>query len=150
MIVVVGGQSRKVGKTRAVCDIIRAVPDGRWSAVKVTSHGHGAEISDPVVSEETKASGDSDTGRYLEAGAVRALWIRARPEHLSRELPLEGNLIVESNAAAEVLTPDLFVFVADTGADSKPSAECASRADFIVDRFVTPEVIAAVKHRLKG
>jgi hypothetical protein len=150
MIVVVGGRARKVGKTRAVCDIIRSVPEARWVAVKVTSHAHGAELTDAIVYEETVASGDSDTARYLEAGAARALWIRVKPERLAQQLPREGNVIIESNAAADVLAPDLFVFVTDEGSEAKPSADCASRADFTVHRFITPEVIDAVTRRLKG
>ena len=39
-IVVVGGQSRNVGKTSLVANLIKAVPERRWTAVKITQHEH--------------------------------------------------------------------------------------------------------------
>jgi hypothetical protein len=39
-IIVVGGSNRGVGKTRLVCGLIRALPEYRWAAVKISSHLH--------------------------------------------------------------------------------------------------------------
>jgi hypothetical protein len=95
VIVVVGGQSRKTGKTRAVCDIIAATREAQWTAVKVSPHEH-----------DTTRAGDSQ--RYLDAGAKAACLIAA-----GDPLPAAENLIVESNSVMERLRPDLFVFVTD-------------------------------------
>ena len=39
-IVVVGGSSRGVGKTALLCGLIAALPEFRWTAVKITTHDH--------------------------------------------------------------------------------------------------------------
>lgn len=143
MTVVVGGQARKVGKTTAVCEIIAATREAQWTAVKITADAHGADLTQPVIHEEINPGPDTDTARYLAAGAARALWIRARhAADLARVLPQTGNIIYESNAITEVLTPDLFVFIQGKG--WKESAASIDRADYIVDR-VTP----ALLHRIR-
>lgn len=134
MIVVVGGQARKVGKTRAVCDIIAATREARWLAVKVSPHSH--EVTDR----------ETDTDRYLAAGAEAAVLVDEVPE-----LPADRNVILESNAAAEVVAADLFVFVADAGAEWKESARrVVGRADLVVEGQVTAEVVARVRAMLSG
>ncbi len=40
-VIVVGGSGRGAGKTALVCGLIRALPEIPWTAIKVTSHGHG-------------------------------------------------------------------------------------------------------------
>ena len=40
-IVVVGGHSRNIGKTSVVAGLIAALPELRWTAVKITQYGHG-------------------------------------------------------------------------------------------------------------
>ena len=146
MTVVVGGQARKVGKTTAVCDIIAATREANWTAVKITAHDHGADLSQPVVHEETQRGSDTDTARYLAAGAARALWIRAQPADLADVLPQHGgNIIYESNAIIDVLTPDLFLFI--TGEGWKDSATRAiDRADYAIDR-VTPALLEQIRRQ---
>jgi hypothetical protein len=122
VIVVVGGQTRNAGKTTVVCDIIRAIPDARWIAIKISRHGHGADLDRPVVFEETQA-GTTDTGRYLAAGAHRAFWLRAKPEDTAEALAAvpSGNWIVESNSSG--LAADVTVLViSPESSDWKPSA----------------------------
>ena len=125
MILVVGGSSRKSGKTTVVCEILRAFPDIRWTVVKLTTHAH-----DPAVY--------GDTDRYRDAGAARAI--------LAQDLPaLEGDVIIESNRVLDVLAPDLFVFVAGDS-EWKPSAERhAMRADVIVSGHATPELVERIR-----
>ena len=41
MLVVVGGHSRNIGKTRVVAGLIRKLRDRKWTAVKITQYGHG-------------------------------------------------------------------------------------------------------------
>lgn len=99
MIVVVAGQTRNVGKTQAVCDIIAATREAGWIAVKITPHAH-----------EAAPDSEHDTGRYLAAGAVEAHLIHGRPPV---ELPNGRNRIIESNAILDQLDPDLLFFLVD-------------------------------------
>ncbi len=89
-IVVVGGSTKDIGKTALVCAIISALPDFNWTAVKITGHSYelgpflsrlAAEDSDPTVWEEMNPGQETDTARYLAAGARRALLVtRCGPE----------------------------------------------------------------------
>ncbi len=130
-IVVVGGQARNVGKTCLVANLIRAVPERRWTAVKITQHEHGLPPEATyVIREECDASGDADTARYLRAGARRALLLSARPGRLAdaipalrRELGRADDVILESNSVLEFLEPDVYLAVLDPAiADFKSSA----------------------------
>jgi dethiobiotin synthetase len=40
-IVVVGGHTRNIGKTSVVAGLVRALPEMRWTAFKITQFGHG-------------------------------------------------------------------------------------------------------------
>ncbi len=99
MIIVVGGNARKVGKTSLVCAIIRAFPEAEWRAVKVSPHEHTGE--------------GGDTERYRQAGACEAA--------LRRELPaiVDGNWLVESNRAMEALSPDAYIFLEATAPENE-------------------------------
>ena len=39
-ILVIGGQSRNIGKTAVVCGLILAVPERCWTAIKTVSYTH--------------------------------------------------------------------------------------------------------------
>jgi len=138
-IVVVGGSGRGVGKTSLICALIAALPEIRWTAVKITHHDHG----NPDAIWEERAPGQrSDTGRYLAAGAERALLVSASlPDipilinELWAKLGPGVSVIIESNRILEYLKPDLCLMVLDcaAGADSKPSFSLAApHADAIV------------------
>ena len=135
MIVVVSGQTRKAGKTAAMCAIINATRELAWTAVKLSPHGHSAEDVH-----------NGDTGRYLRAGAAAAFLLAS-----IAELPASRPLIVESNAAAEALKPDLLVFVAG-GSEWKDSAHrLVSAADVVLRTAEDVEkAIAAVKEEARG
>jgi len=129
-VVVVGGQARNVGKTSLVANLIKAVPERRWTAVKITQHEHDlpAKVS-YVIREERDASGDDDTARYLKAGARRALLVSARPGCLGDAIPAlrrelgADDVILESNSVLEFLEPDVYLAVLDPAiADFKSSA----------------------------
>ncbi len=126
MLLVVGGHSRKVGKTSVAEGIIRALPACGWTALKI-SHHHDSE---PWTLTEEFRPGPGDSGRYLAAGARRAFWLRVRPGRLPDALPAVRDLvataphtIVESNSILEFLAPDLYLMVLDFGCpDFKASA----------------------------
>src|SRR5438445_13461277 len=87
-IIVIGGHSRSVGKTSVVAGLIAALPAYNWTAFKVTQYGHGicsrsgqacdCAVADHswAISEEKDRSGESDSSRFLVAGATRAWWVR--------------------------------------------------------------------------
>ena len=81
MLVVVGGHSRNIGKTSVVAGLIGALPEARWTAMKITQFGHGvcsvsgascdcclAPEHSYAIAQEPQP-GPSDTGRFLAAGA---------------------------------------------------------------------------------
>lgn len=152
-IIVVGGGGRGAGKTALVCGLIRALPEFAWTAVKITSHGHGR--AEPVF-EETCAGQGTDTARYLAAGARRALLVTAGEDALAsivhqilRECPPPGSVIFESNSVLQHLRPDLCLAAASTlEGERKPSFEIVERRmDALVelaghDHIVTSEKIA--------
>lgn len=141
MIVCVGGQARKTGKSSVVAGLIRALPEAHWTAVKVSGHRHsGGAGGGPVIREQLEAD-TTDTGRFLAAGAARAYLVEAGGE-AAEELAaaLRGllgsaeNAIVESTSLAARIRPDLFLMVVDAAAGPwKPSAQAQAE---IVDAYV--------------
>jgi hypothetical protein len=153
-IVVIGGHSRSVGKTSVVAGLIAALPEFNWTALKITQFGHGICSADGkpcdcdtgddhfrALSDERDLSGESDTSRFLVAGAKRSLWVRTRQGRLSEAMPdierkIAGaeNVIMESNSVIRFLRPDLYLSVLDTETeDFKDSArEFLGRADAII------------------
>jgi hypothetical protein len=139
-IVVVGGQSRNVGKTSVVEGLIRGLPEMRWMAIKVEPSG---ETGGPgvAVSEEKDGARRTDSSRYLAAGAVRSLWVRTRTDDLTDAMPLilkeleaAENVVIESNSILRFLQPDIYLSVLDpAGADFKESAkQYLRRADAVL------------------
>jgi hypothetical protein len=142
-IVIIGGHSRSVGKTSVVAGLIAALPEFEWTAVKITQYGHGicsanGEACDCAtadhawaISEERDRSGESDTSRFLVAGAARSLWVRTEQGRLAEAMPTlrqriaqARNVIVESNSVMKFLRPDLYLTVLDPAtADFKTSAQ---------------------------
>ncbi len=148
----VGGQSRKVGKTSVVAGLISALREREWLAAKITQHGHEVCSADgacdcvtadhtAAISEERDRSGKTDTSRFLVAGAARALWVRTQPGRLADAMPRlreemakASNVILESNSVMEFVPPDLYLLVVDpTVEDFKESArENLDRADAVL------------------
>jgi hypothetical protein len=138
--IVVGGHSRKVGKTSVTSGIIAAFPQCHWTAVKITSHQH-AEAPASAICLETDPSGRSDTSRFLAAGATRALWVRAGADGLAPvvrqllpEIQSDPFVIIESNRILQFIRPDLYILVLRYDVeDFKVSArDTLHRADAIV------------------
>jgi hypothetical protein len=169
-LVVVGGQSRKVGKTSVVCGLIAALPELRWTAIKLTQHEPAELVAglppSILVREERERNSGTDSSRYLAAGAERAFLVRVQPGELGAQMPrirelisAAQNTILESNSILEFLQPDLALCVLDPAiADFKPSAQLRiERADALlvpegsqlpleskrVFRFHAPEYVTA-------
>ena len=152
-LIVIGGHTRNIGKTSVVARLITAMPELRWTAMKITQFGHGICSRDGkscncatdnhtwAIDEEKDAAGDSDTSRYLAAGAERSLWVRTQQGRLAEAMPEvrkkladAGNAILESNSVMRFVKPDLYITVLDPAtADFKASAqEFLDRADAVL------------------
>ncbi len=152
-IVVIGGHSRNVGKTSVVAGLIAALSDFHWTALKITQYGHGicsanGEACDCAtadhswaIAEEKNRSGESDTSRFLVAGAAHSWWVRTQQGRLAEAMPrvrqiLAGtqNAIIESNSVLRFLKPDLYLTVLDPATrDFKDSAQIfLDRADAVL------------------
>ena len=142
-IVVVGGQTRNIGKTSVVAGLIAALPERRWTAFKITQFGHGICSANGkpcdcdtgphtiAISEERDQASRTDSARFLAAGAVHSFWVRTRQgqladamPHIRKKLAVATNAIIESNSILGFLEPDLYLTVLDpTNHDFKASAE---------------------------
>jgi hypothetical protein len=150
-IVVVGGHSRNIGKTSVACALIGAMPERRWTAIKITQCKHDPADGETcdcelgglavAISEERDAAAATDSSRYLAAGAARSLWVRTRRgrlaeamDHIQVEIAGAENVLFESNSILGLLEPDVYVSVLDRRvADFKASAfQFLGRADAIV------------------
>jgi len=151
--VVIGGHSRSVGKTSVVAGLISALPEMRWTALKITQYGHGvcSANGEPcgcatndhswALTEEKDRNGDSDTSRFLVAGADKVYWVRTRQGMLAEAMPRvrqvmksAENVIFESNSLMKFIRPDLYLTVFDfANLDFKDSArEYLDLADAII------------------
>jgi hypothetical protein len=149
-VIVVGGHTRSIGKTQLVCDLIAAFPNENWIAGKITQYGHGVCAQNGencdcapddhvcAISWETRAN-ETDSGRFLAAGARRSFWLRTKQGFLAEGMPLlrkalhesendthstPARVILESNTLLQFLKPTLYLMVLDPSkADFKDSAK---------------------------
>ena len=152
-IVVIGGHTRNIGKTSVVAGLIAALRDLHWTALKITQYGHGvcSANGEPcdcatgdhswAITEERDRSGESDTSRFLVAGADHSWWIRTEQGRLAEAMPrirtiLDStkNVIIESNSILRFVKPDLYLTVLDPATeDFKTSAQqFLDRADAVI------------------
>jgi hypothetical protein len=136
-----------------VAGLISALPQFHWTAMKITQHGHGIcsaagqpcdcaiEYDHPYALSEEVAPTTSDSGRFLAAGARRALWLRTAVGQLGNAAAVirevvqaSENTIVESNSMLQFWRPDLYLVVVDFGvSDFKDSAlRYLDRADALI------------------
>ena len=138
-VVVVGGSGRKVGKTSVVVELTRAFSERKWTAVKISGHGERLKIH-----EETVAGQDTDSQRFLTAGADRAFWVEVPENQFAAAMPqilklLEGseNVILESNTVVDFIDPDVILVLREVSpVRSKPSFK---RIEHRADAFIVPE-----------
>jgi molybdopterin-guanine dinucleotide biosynthesis protein len=145
-IVVVGGSGKDVGKTALMCAVIAALREFEWTAVKITGHDYepagaavsGAATIDKTIWEESLAGEETDTGRYLAAGARRALLVarhgRDVPmKEIQNALGEDRNVIFESNRIIDLVRPDVCLALMGAASEMKPSFErLLAAADAVV------------------
>jgi hypothetical protein len=155
MLIVVGGHTRNIGKTSVVAGLVAALPEMRWTAVKITQFGHGVcssageacecAVEDPehpyAITEEQDRSSGTDSSRFLAAGAEHAYWVRTAAGRLGHALPALRQIfqtgvhtIIESNSILQFLRPDLYFVVLDFAAEDfkQSSLIYLDRADALV------------------
>lgn len=127
--ILVGGRAKNAGKTTLVCNIIAALPELRWNAVKVTTHQHevrGCVLRKKQKSwsiwEQASSTETSDTALFLKAGAKSAFLLQSEDADLEGActalcniLSADANVIVESTRSAGFLKPDLFLLLMNAG-----------------------------------
>lgn len=152
-LIVIGGHTRNIGKTQLVVEVLRAFPERKWLAAKITQFGHGVcsvngeqcgcadDEHTVAVDVETDRTGQSDTSRFLVAGAEKVLWVRTKQGRLAEAMPqlreemaAAEDVIFESNTVLGFLQPDLYLPVLDfSQPDFKDSARAMlDRADAYV------------------
>ena len=161
MLVVVGGHSRNIGKTSVVAGLIRRLKDRKWTAIKITQYGHGVcsqdggscecstgtDVDHPFALTEEYEASDTDSGRFLAAGAERSFWLRTPAGELAKaagtvqKLLKQGeNVIVESNSVMELVQPDVFLMLLDFACEDfkASSLRYMDRADafVVIDRGI--------------
>jgi hypothetical protein len=156
-IVVVGGSTKDIGKTALVCAIISAFRDCDWTAVKITAHDYISDTLDHAVSasailEETTAGRETDTSRYLAAGACRALLVtrtgaQVPIEDIQRAVGADRNVIYESNRIVDAIKPDVCLALMAEDGRTKASFERLLRmADGVVSVGGVDEEVARRSH----
>jgi hypothetical protein len=116
-IIIVGGSGKSVGKTALICGLISALPEFRWTAVKITSHRYGqlqSILEEPQAGSAIKPEKGTDTARYIAAGAHRSFLISCEQEEMPQvvrevlaRLEPNASVLFESNRIVEFLKPDL-------------------------------------------
>jgi hypothetical protein len=150
-VIVVGGSGRNVGKTALVCGLIAAMPEFRWIAVKVTGHEHG--LSEKVWEEQAPGQ-QTDTARYLTAGAQRAFLLTAKEAELPVLLQdlqaiagLRVPFIFESNRIAKHLRANVCLDIhgSSDGAAKASFGQFAQQADARVFRGERDRMVRGAK-----
>jgi hypothetical protein len=136
MRIIVGGQSRKAGKTTLVCRLIGALPQFEWTVVKISGHTHGLEGAAYDLKEETAHDAAGDTRRYLDAGARHAWWLRGDLEQalpaLRACLESARDWIVESTSAIGLIECDAVLLAVAEGKIKEAAKRSAERAHALV------------------
>ncbi len=142
MVIMVGGDRSKVGKTRLVCDIVSQLK-GSVLAVKC-SVSDRINREDIIYDEDILEQVGKDTARYLKAGVAKAVLVKARRGHLGCLLkdiiPLSNQynyMIIESNSAAKYINSDILIYIEDKHSDDRTrgSVYAKEKAHIIVEAF---------------
>jgi hypothetical protein len=147
-IIVVSGHARKVGKTSVITGLISSFSEYTWIALKLSTHWHhqSASTEDCLIYEEKSYEKDSDSSRYLAAGAHRSFWVQVKKRKMTvamRQLqPLlhSGPLvIIEGNNILDYIHADIHILVLNYSV-----VEFKESARPLLER---PDVLLVINHR---
>jgi hypothetical protein len=131
-LILIGGNTRHVGKTTLACEIIRTFSVAQpIIACKVTSiykndtkhHGKHDLLSDKdhEISREPLASNRKDTAKMLLAGAAKSYYIQALDHAVEKVwalftgmIPANHLLMCESRSLRRFVEPGLFIYLKST------------------------------------
>jgi hypothetical protein len=140
--IVVSGHARKVGKTSVAAALISSFPQYSWIALKVSTHWHSqSSTEDDCVVYEEKSLNNSDSARFLAAGAKRSFWVHMRECKMeSAMLQLQPILqsssfvIIEGNNILKYINADIHLMVVNCTIDEiKESARSIlERLDILI------------------
>ncbi len=143
-MLLVGSTTKGAGKTRLACDIIRLFCKTEdITAIKITpTEEPFLSQDDFLLTEEKSTIADTDSSRFLKAGAKRAFWLKVKKDSLQKGFDAllkvigpDSIIVCESTSLRKIVEPGLFLIVKRSEERNlKPSA-----ADVIksADRIVT-------------
>ena len=144
IIIGIGGGHSGAGKTTMACEILKKVEG--WGAIKFTKTSFYSSITDD---QEVLSAKGKDTGRMLEAGAEKVLWVQSSGNELSEAASMAvqmlsnlPGIVVEGNSMIEILPPDIVVFVAGVKERFKLGAErVLGMADIVITDKESPQEV---------
>jgi hypothetical protein len=132
--IIVSGHARKAGKTSVVTGLIHTFSEYQWIALKVSTHWHSksSSVEDLVIHEEKNSGQESDSSRFLAAGARRSFWVQMQERGMESALPqlkqiLQSGpfVIIEGNNIHKHVSADIHIMVVNCNvAEIKESARC--------------------------
>ena len=164
-LILIGGNTRHVGKTTLACEIIRTFSVAQpIIACKVTSiykndtkhHGKHELIleKDFQITKERTDIPLKDTGKMLRCGAKQAFYVQARDNFVDKawksfiqQVSGKNMLVCESRSLRRFVEPGIFIYLKNSRVENeKPGhLELEKRADVVVTDPEMADIIALVK-----
>ncbi|MGM0438598.1 MAG: hypothetical protein ACQEQD_10055 [Bacillota bacterium] len=138
--IIVSGQCSKVGKTKFIEETINNLC-GKIFALKAAVSEDKEDITISV-EKDPKKNEEKDTGRYLKAGATKAVYLKSNLNNIAKGIDeIEEDIekdydykIYEGNNVIDFINPTIVIFLKNDNLEKKYSADKASRkADIIID-----------------
>lgn len=138
--IIISGQCSKVEKTKFIEETIHNLC-GKIFALKAAVSKDKEELTISV-EKDAKNNEEKDTGRYLKAGAAKAVYLKSNLTDLAKgidkiEKDIEKDYdykIYEGNNVIDFVNPTIVIFLKNDNLENKYSADKAFRkADIIID-----------------
>jgi hypothetical protein len=119
-MLLIGSTAKKAGKTKLACDIIQLFSKAKnITAVKITPLDESSPTQDAFsLTEEKNAIANTDSSRFLKAGAKRAFWLKVKKDSLQKGFNAllkvigpDSIIVCESTSLRKVVEPGLFLIV---------------------------------------
>lgn len=143
-MLLIGSTTKDAGKTMLACDIIRLFCKAEdITAIKITPTAEPSLSKDDfLLTEEKSTIADTDSSKFLKAGAKRAFWLKVKKDFLQKGfdnllkiIGPDSVIICESTSLRKIVEPGLFIIVKRSEERNlKPSAAAVCQS---ADRIVT-------------